>query len=347
MPTRSTPSDAARASEISFIRDRLPKAELHCHIEGTIRAQLAREMARQYGEPLAVALDKAGNYVWRDFAEFIAVYDAIARHVRSPADYEQILYHYFRSCAGSNLIYGEVFISLDHGLRDGSTYPELLTGLERGIDRVLADFGIIVRMILVAVRHLGAARAFASAEAAHLHPHPYVVGFGMAGDESFGRLEDFAPAFEHAKEAGLRLTAHAGELVGPHSVSDALDILGVERLGHGVRAVEDEALLHEIHARQIPFELCPSSNIALGLYPDLARHPVGLLLRAGHCVTLNTDDPGFFGEGIGEEYAQVATAHDLDAAQMRRITHNAIGAAFCSERDRDRLFKLLEANALP
>ena len=196
------------------------------------------------------------------------------------------------------------------------------------------ESGVIARIIISCVRHLGPEHAVEVARLAARHPHHRVRGFGMGGDERLHAPRDFAPAFAIAGEAGLGLTAHAAELAGPDSIRAALAALGISRLGHGVRAGEDPALLAELKDRAITLELCPSSNVALGLFADIAAHPVARYARAGLMATLSTDDPPYFGASIGGEYAKVAAAHGMSREEMLGFTRNSLAAAFVDEATR-------------
>jgi adenosine deaminase len=169
------------------------------------------------------------------------------------------------------------------------------------------------------------------------------VGFGIAGDEKIGKPADFAWCFDLAREAGLRLTAHAGEWGGPESVRDALAAFHPERIGHGVRAIEDLALVDELAEKGIVLEVCPGSNIALGIYPSWRRHPIGELLDRGVRVTVSTDDPPFFHTTMAAEYDRLAEAFDWDDGVFRKIAQTSLDAAFCDGDTRSRIAKLLEA----
>jgi adenosine deaminase len=187
------------------------------------------------------------------------------------------------------------------------------------------------------VRHFGVDRVENAAKLATQTPHPWLVGFNLAGDERVGRPADFAPAFARAREAGLRLTAHAGEFAGPDSVRAALDDLGVARIGHGVRAAEDPALVARLAAEGVTLEVCPGSNVALGVYADWAAHPAPALRAAGVRVTLSTDDPPFFATDMTREYAQAARVWGWSAADLRAVARDSLAAAFCDDADRARL----------
>ncbi|MCG8503902.1 MAG: adenosine deaminase [Sphingomonadales bacterium] len=307
----------------------LPKAELHVHIEGTVSPELAQRLAARHGMDVGHLIHPERGYVWRDFGEFLAAYDGIADAVRTAEDYYDVAYEYLAASAAGGVIYTEMFMSSDHAEECGLPYPDLVASLVQAAEDARARHGIHARYILTCVRHLGVAAAEKAARNLERHPHPMVVGFGMAGDEAVGAYGDFASAFAIARGAGAALTAHAGEILGPESVRDALDALDVARIGHGVRSFEDPALLDELVARQIPLEICPSSNVELSLFPSLAAHPVKRYLEAGAKVTLNSDDPPFFHTDIAAEYDRVAAVHELTPAELVQITENAIDAAFC------------------
>lgn len=316
----------------------VPKAELHCHIEGTAPSSLVRRLAARNGVVLPPGLfTPGGGFAWRDFAQFLDAYDAASTCIRTPADYRDIVHAYLTVAAAEGAIYVEFFASPDHAAAVGLDYVDLLAGLARGIDDALRDCGIVGRIVMTCIRHLGPDRALGVARRMLEEPHPYVVGFGMGGDERLFDPADFAPAFRLAAEAGLGCTAHAGEFAGPGSVRAVLDSLPVSRIGHGVRAVEDPDLLQRIAAEGVVLEVCPGSNLALGLYPARSAHPLRRLIEAGCRVTLNSDDPPYFATSIGHEYE----ACGLDRAALLGITRTAIEAAFVDDAMRAELLARL------
>jgi adenosine deaminase len=206
--------------------------------------------------------------------------------------------------------------------------------------------GITLRGIVTCIRHFGPDKARQTARCAAETAGDFIVGFGIAGDEKKGKPKDFAWSFDLAREAGLRLTAHAGEWGGPDSIRDALADLRPERIGHGVRAIEDLALVDELAEKGIVLELCPGSNIALGLYPGWRKHPIRALYDRGVKVTISTDDPPFFHTTMAREYDRLAEAFDWDADVFRRIARTSLDAAFCDADTRTRIQKRMEpANA--
>ncbi len=309
----------------------LPKAELHCHLEGTITPALATSLAQRHGLDIGGLIDDDGVYIWQDFLGFLDCYDAMSTAVRTQRDYYDITHAYYEHSAREGVIYAEVFISPEHGQRYGLPYRDMVDAIAQAMDDAQAHFGIAGRMLVTCVRHLGPEQAERTATLAADSPHPMVTGFGMAGDENAHQPAQFKRAFAIANDAGLALTAHAGEHDGPSSIRAVIDELGVSRIGHGVRACEDAALVDRLREEGQVLELCPSSNICLGVTGDYAAHPVVRYLQDGLQATLNSDDPPFFFTTIGREYAKIAQAHALSDQQMLQFTRNAVNGAFCDD----------------
>ena len=323
----------------------LPLAELHCHIEGTAQPALAVEMAARYGVDLSGYIS-ADGYVQSDFSSFLKAYDAVAACFRSEDDYARLAETYLTALASDGAIYSELFVSPDHARSAGLSPDAYIEGLSRGIERAREGCGIEARMIVVGVRHLGPEAVREAARFATSPRHRTIVtGFGMAGDERFGAIEDYAPAFDLARDAGLGLTVHSGELCGPDPVSRTLTAIRPNRLGHGVSASKDRRLLATIAEAGIVLEVCAGSNLALGLYPDMARHPLKTLVEAGVKVTLNSDDPPFFRTSLAAEYERAAEI-GFGPTERLAFTRNAIEVAFVDEATRKRLLDRLMLRAI-
>ena len=319
----------------------VPKAELHVHIEGAASPDLVRRIAAR--NKLRVpdgVFTEDGRFRWRDFLDFLDTYDAATSVIRTGEDYRDIVYEYLVGCAAEGAIYVELTASADHAAGVGLSDEEHLAALAQGIDDARAETGIEGRIIMSCVRHFGPEKAREVARRTVEGPHPYVTGFGMGGDEAGFPPADFADAFTIAREAGLGLTVHAGEWAGPESVRGGL-ALGVSRIGHGVRASEDPELVRELAERGTVLEVCPTSNIALGLYPSYAEHPLPALRAAGVPVTLGSDDPPYWDASIGGEYAVAAGQFGLREDALREITRTALRAAFVEEDVRMRLLELV------
>jgi adenosine deaminase len=314
----------------------LPLAELHVHLEGTATPALVRELAERNGMALPPGTVDGDAFVWRDFIDFLSTYDRAASTVRTAQDYRDVTLAYLAACAAEGAIYVELTASPDHAAATGLAYADMVAGIARGIDDARSAHGIESRILITAVRNLGTERAEAIVAAMRAQPHPYVTGFGLAGDEAGFPPEPFARAFAAAHDAGLGLACHAGEWAGPESVRGALT-LPITRMGHGVRAIEDPALVAELAERGIVLEVCPTSNVVLGAYADYGAHPFRALRDAGVRVTLGSDDPPYWQATIGGEYAVARREWGLTDAELRAITRTALEAAFVDEATRTSL----------
>lgn len=321
----------------------VPKAELHCHIEGAAPASLVLRLAEHHGVDVSEVIDGVGKYIWSDFTSFLKAYDVSSSVFKTPADYSLLSETYFRMLAAEGAVYGEITISPDHAQATGLSYRSYVEGLAAGIERAKTDTAIEGRMIAIGVRHFGAASVERVAKEVVGNPHPLVTGFGLAGDERSGHPANFSKAFRMAAEAGLGTTAHAGEFGGPDSVIAALEFLRVKRIGHGVRAIEDKDLVKRLVDEEVVLEVCPGSNIALSVYTHLRFHPVNLLRNAGVRITLNSDDPPFFGTTLGKEYTSVAGTFGWSFDDQMAVTRTAIEAAFCDSATKQRLLVRLDS----
>jgi adenosine deaminase len=307
------------------------KAELHVHLEGTAPPELITRLAQRNGIPLPERLlGSDGRFRYDGFLDFLATYDLAASVIRTSQDYRDITYEYLRECARGGTIYVELTASPDHAALVGLTEEEHWSGIAAGIDDARAEFGIEARILSSAVRNFGVERALRVAREAASRPHPYIVGFSMAGDEAGFPAGEFAEAYDIAAEAGLGCVMHAGEWHGPESVRAAMR-LPITRIDHGVRAIEDPALVSEIASRGLVLDCCPTSNVVLGVFGSYEEHPLPALIEAGVRVTLGSDDPPYFGASIAGEYEVCATRLGLSEADLRTITSTAIDAAFCDE----------------
>ena len=318
----------------------VPKAELHCHIEGAASPQLVKRQAAKYGADVS-AFIRDDSFVWHDFTSFLAAYDAASSLFRDEEDYARLAETYLTSLAREGAIYSEIFTSPDHAVKSGLSPKAYTEALGAGIERARAKTGIEGRMIVTGVRHFGVESVEAAARFAAKCGHRLVTGFGMAGEERYGDVEDYVRAFEIAREAGLGITVHAGELAGWESVAAALDHIRPARIGHGVRAIENPDLVKRIADSGVVLEVCPVSNVELKVFPSYAEHPFPTLRAAGCKVTLSSDDPPYFWTGIGKEY-QVAKEHfGLADRDLVAVTRTAVEAAFCDRKTKAALLAKL------
>lgn len=321
----------------------IPKAELHLHIEGSMTPSLVTKLAKRNKIDVPSHIfGENETFVWEDFLHFLKVFDVASSVLKTPEDYRDMVYDYLARCAKEGAIYVELFLSPDHAALCGLSYQDHLQGAVKGIDDARKDFGIEARIIITCVRHFGVEKCIKVAEDAVNNPHPYVVGFGMGGDEINFAPGQFAKAFHIAHEAGLGCTSHAGEFGGPESVWESITHLPITRVGHGVRSIEDANLIEALIERDITLEVCPGSNIALGVYPDFASHPLNKLRAAGVRVTLSSDDPPFFATTLGNEYENIARKHfGFTDADLLEMTRNAIHASFAEAELKQKLLAKL------
>ena len=321
---------------------RLPKVELHLHLEGAAPPAFIRGLAQEKKADIGGIFDERGDYRYKDFWDFLKVYEAATSVLTTPEDYARLVTAVLEESATSGVVYSETFLSPDFcGGRDVGAWREYLAAMREAADKAERDMGITLRGIITCIRHFGPDKARETALCAAETAGDWIVGFGIAGDEKIGKPKDFLWSFDCAREAGLRLTAHAGEWGGPDSVRDAVRDLGVERIGHGVRAIEDLALVDELAERGVVLEVCPGSNIALGIYPEWRKHPIAELWRRGVKVTVSTDDPPFFHTTMAREYDLLNQAFDWDDGMFRDIARASLDAAFCDADTKAKIAKKL------
>ncbi|MCQ4631692.1 adenosine deaminase [Shinella sp. CPCC 100929] len=318
----------------------MPKAELHCHIEGATPPALALAQAERYGVDTS-AFIRNGEYAWQDFTSFVQSYDATANLFRDEEDYALLAETYLTEIAEAGAIYSELIVSPDQGDAVGIGADAYVRGLAEGAERAKAKTGIETRLLIVGIRHFGPERVVKAAEYAARRPHPLITGFNLAGEERMHRVADFTHAFDIARDAGLGITIHAGELSGAFSVRDALDHIRPARISHGVRAIEDADLVKRLADEGVVLEVCPGSNVALNVFPDFESHPLRALHEAGVRVTLNSDDPPFFHTSLAREYEVAATIMGFSEAEILGMTRTGIEAAFVDEPTRQWLLAKL------
>ena len=316
----------------------MKKIELHLHLEGAAPPDFIRGLAKEKRADLSGVFDERGHYAYDDFPGFLRCYEAATSVINGPRDYARLLAEVLDRCAEEGVVYAELFVSPEFcGGADVSAWRDHLAAMTEVADRARAD-GIDSRGIVTAIRHFGADRARKTARCAAETAGGWITGFGMGGAEQVGRATDYAWSFDCAAEAGLGLTCHAGEWGGPDSVRQALD-LGCTRIGHGVQAIDDPALVRDLVERGVTLEVCPGSNIALGVYPSWGAHPIARLADAGVRVTVSTDDPPFFHTTMRHEYDRLASTFGWGDTEFRQINQWAADAAFCDASTRDRLKK--------
>jgi len=315
---------------------RLPKAELHLHLEGTILPETLIELsARHDAAPLQLA-EAAALYHFFDFTGFLDAFRAVTRLLICPDDYELAAWRMMERLAAEGVVHAEVYISVGviymFRKHDPAAFEPIFAGLERARERAERELGLSCYWIFDAVRHFSleeAERVFL--KAIEMKPaYPSIIGIGLGGDERRRGSEPFRELFSAAAKAGLRLTNHAGETTGPEAIREALAI-GSERIGHALSATKDFYLLEDIKERQIPLELNLTSNFRTGVCPSFAEHPLRKYFDAGLLVTLNSDDPAFFGSDLAGEYLVAHREQGFTKEELRQLAANSIRASFLPE----------------
>lgn len=305
----------------------LPKAELHLHLEGTVDPESLAELSRRHDTaPLTVA-QATQVYEYSDFNGFLMAFKAVTQRLLTPEDFEVITYRMIESLHGQGIVHAEVYASVGVVHWRHQEFEPLFEGMERGRARGERDFGVSVLWIFDAVRHFGVEAAKRVLELAVRYRDRNVIGIGIGGDEVRGPAIEFRDLYRSAAENGLRLTAHAGESTGPESIWAALNI-GAERLGHVLSATRDPELIEVLAQRQIPVEMCISSNFRTGCLPKLEQHPVRRLFDAGILVTLNTDDPAMFHTSLIREYELAQDVFGFTDEHLRELARNSLEASF-------------------
>lgn len=322
----------------------IPKVELHLHLEGAAPPAFIAGLAQEKSVDLSGIFDDAGHYRYTDFNDFLRIYEAACTVLTGPQEFYRLTRAVLEQSAAHGVVYSETFLSPDFcGNCDPAAWAEYLAAiLEAAEDAERAD-GIVLRGIITCIRHFGPEQAKRAALCAQETAGEFITGFGIAGDEMAGKPRDFRYSFDMAREAGLRLTAHAGEWGGAVSVRDAWRDLGVERIGHGVQAIDDLALVDELAEAGVVLECCPGSNVVLGVYPRWDAHPIETLRARGVKVTVSTDDPPFFHTTMSAEYDRLAETFGWDADVFAEINRTALDAAFCDADTRARVAKRLES----
>jgi adenosine deaminase/aminodeoxyfutalosine deaminase len=321
-----------------FIR-RLPKAELHLHLEGTITPATLADLSQRHDQrPLTLAEAEA-LYRFEDFSGFLEAFKAVTNRLVTPADYELAAWRMAERLAAQGIVHAEVYISVgviylwrNH---DPECFEPIFAGLEQARIRAQRELGLSLYWIFDAVRHFTveeAGRVFRKAIEMR-REYPSIIGIGLGGDERRCGSEPFRELYAEAKAAGLRLTNHAGETTPPEAIHEALAI-GSERIGHALSAVHDPELLQELKVRSTPLELNPTSNIRTGVCASWAAHPLRQYFDAGLLVTLNSDDPAFFGSDLEGEFLLAHAEQGFTRGELRVLASNSMRASFLPEEEK-------------
>jgi adenine deaminase len=323
----------------------MPKAELHIHIEGSLEPELIFQLARR--NRVALAYDSVpalrAAYAFTDLQSFLDIYYAGASVLRKAEDFHDMAWAYFQRAAADNVVHAELFFDPQTHTGRGVPFEAVIAGLHSACRRAQAELGISSQLILCFLRHLSEEAAFATLEEA-LPWREHFIGVGLDSSEKGHPPEKFARVFARCRDLGLHLVAHAGEEGPPAYIWSALDVLRVQRVDHGVRCLEDPALVQRLAEQRMPLTVCPLSNVKLCVFRTLAEHNLPALLHAGLCATVNSDDPAYFGGYINQNFVQTfAALPQLGRAQAYTLARNSFEASFASQEQKAAWLTRLDA----
>ncbi len=312
----------------SFIQA-LPKIELHLHIEGSLEPELMFELARRnkVNIPFASADEVRAAYRFTNLQSFLDIYYQGANVLLEEQDFFDLTWAYLERCRNDNVVHSEIFFDPQTHTDRGIAFDTVLGGITRALDRGRDELGITSQLIMCFLRHLDEDAAFATLEQALPH-RERIIGVGLDSGEAGNPPEKFARVFARARDQGFVPVAHAGEEGPAAYIRTAIDTLEVRRIDHGVRCVEDPALVDELAATRLPLTVCPLSNIKLCVFEDMREHNLVELLRRGLCVTINSDDPAYFGGYMTDNFLAVADAFDVSREEIAQFSLNAVEASF-------------------
>ncbi len=325
----------------------MPKAELHIHIEGSLEPEMIFALAQRNGVALPYASVEAlrAAYAFTDLQSFLDLYYAGASVLLHEQDFYDMAWAYFQKAAADHVVRAELFFDPQTHTARGVAMGTVIEGLHRACRDAQAQLGISADLILCFLRHLSEDDALATLEEA-MPWRDRFIGVGLDSSEVGHPPEKFARVFARARALGLHAVAHAGEEGPPAYIWSALDVLKVERIDHGVQAIHDAALMKRLADSQMPLTVCPLSNLKLCVFKNLADHNLGQMLDAGLCVTINSDDPAYFGGYLNNNYLQTFAALHLNAQQAYKLAANSIEASFATEMQKHQWMQTLKQTFL-
>ena len=317
------------------------KVELHIHLEGAASPEFVRETCYNSGMEIPEIFDKSGNYKWQNFDQFLTIYEIVTNIFLDEKNFEALVRHVLDKQVKENVIYTEIFLG-PHlwSDRPNERWERFLNIASKVADEYEKKYGMYTYFIIVCIRHLGPEKALEASRFASKFKDKNVVGFGMAGDETKFNTLDFMRSFEFARDSALGTTTHAGEICGAKSVDEAIK-LGVTRVGHGVRSCESEETIINLSKENILLEVCPGSNIALGLYPSLDDHPINFLFNKDLPISISTDDPPFFSTSLSKEYQDLHNVFGWGFEIFSQINKKSLEFAFCEAKLKEKLIQQL------
>lgn len=326
--------------------DRLPKAELHVHIEGTLEPELMFQLAERNAVALRYSTVEEARAAYRfsDLQSFLDIYYEGARVLLREADFHDLTWAYLLKARQDNVIHTEIFFDPQIHTERGVPFETVLSGIRAALDAGRKELDISSHLLLCFLRHLSADAAMSTLEQALPH-RDAILGVGLDSTEVGNPPSKFASVFERARKKGFLSVAHAGEEGPPDYIWQALDVLRVSRIDHGVRCLEDRRLVERLRRDQVPLTVCPLSNVRLRVFDRIEDHNIGLLLEAGLCVSVHSDDPAYFGAYVNDNYRAVRDAHGLGRSEILRLARNSLVGSFLDDTEKRRCLADLEASA--
>lgn len=322
----------------------MPKIELHTHLEGCAPPSFIHQLAAEKNIDIRKIFTADGGYAFQDFDHFLQVYEAACTTLQSPEDFRRLTLAVLEETASHGVIYMETFVSPDFcGGGDLIAWREYVAAMQDAAIEAETRFGITLRGIITGIRHFGPGKCIPAAKCAADTFGSFITGYGMAGGEKVGRPADYHHSFDIAREAQMPLTCHAGEWGGAAMVAETIEHLKVARIGHGIAAIEDPALVQQIAEQGIVLEVCPGSNVVLNAVAGWDAHPIVKLRDAGVHVTVSTDDPPFFHTTMTDEFEMLNKTFGWDRADFDELNKTALDAAFCDEATREQIARRLAA----
>ena len=326
--------------------DRLPKAELHVHIEGTLEPELMFQLAERNAVALRYSTVEEARAAYRfsDLQSFLDIYYEGARVLLREEDFHDLTWAYLLKARQDNVIHTEIFFDPQIHTERGVPFETVLSGIRAALDAGRKELDISSHLLLCFLRHLSADAAMSTLEQALPH-RDAILGVGLDSTEVGNPPSKFASVFERARKKGFLSVAHAGEEGPPDYIWQALDVLRVSRIDHGVRCLEDRRLVERLRRDQVPLTVCPLSNVRLRVFDRIEDHNIGLLLEAGLCVSVHSDDPAYFGAYVNDNYRAVRDAHGLGRSEILRLARNSFVGSFLDDTEKRRCLADLEASA--
>lgn len=321
----------------------LPKVELHLHIEGTLEPELMFALAKRNNIDIAFNTyeEVSAAYDFNNLQSFLDIYYQGATVLIHEQDFYELTWAYLLRCKADNVLHTEIFFDPQTHTARGVAFDTVVNGIHKALVNAEQELGITSQLIMCFLRHLDEDDAFIMLNHALAHQDK-IIGVGLDSAELGNPVEKFARVFQQAKKHGFKAVAHAGEEGPASNISDALTILQVERVDHGVSCTQDKALVAQLIAQGMPLTVCPLSNTKLKVFAHMAEHNIVELLRQGVCVTINSDDPAYFGGYMTDNFNAVADVHPMNKAEIAQFTINAINASFISKQEKQRLLAITQ-----